>query len=212
MPEPTVFIVDDDMAVRNSLAYLVESAGHRVQTYDCAQSFLSHFDAESPGCLLLDVNLPHMTGLDLQEKLAKQGATLPVIMMTGQVQTSTVVKAMKLGAVDFIGKPPRNGELLDIIGSALKQDAALRATHKDRLKIAQQLQSLTKRERQVLSLVVMGLANKAIANELSISTKTVESHRSRVMMKMQASSLAELVRKCIECEKLNDPNLTCLGS
>lgn len=211
MPEPTVFIIDDDTAVRSSLAYLVESAGHHVQAFDCAQSFLRHFEIDAPGCLLLDVHLPHMTGLDLQERLAKQGATLPIIMMTGQIKTQTIVKAMKLGAVDFIGKPPENDALLESIDSALAQDARLRAEHADRLKIAAQVRSLTKRERQVLSLVVVGLANKAIANELSISTKTVESHRSRVMTKMQVSSLAELVRKCIECEKLKDQALSCIS-
>ena len=209
MLEPTVYIVDEDAVTRSGLAGLIESIGLRAETFGCAQDFLSRFDGEHPGCLVLDVHLPRMSGLDLQERLKQRGATLPVIVMSGRTNTSTIVRAMKAGAMDFVEKPADNELMLDLIQRAIESDARHRAQNRERLETAQALKSLSRRERQVLKLVATGLGNRAIAEELEISIKTVESHRSRVMGKMGVESLAQLVRKCLECEKLKDPELCC---
>ena len=211
MPEATVYIVDDDAAERSDLAFLVESAGLKSETFGNAQDFLSRYQAERPGCLLLDMNLPRMSGLELQERLTQRGATLPVIVMTGRGSTSTVVQAMKAGAMDVVDKPANNEHLLNLVQQAIDTDARQRTENRKRIETISALRSLSKRERQVLKLVADGLANKVIAAELNISTKTVESHRARVMEKMRASSLAELVRKCFDCERWREAAASCWG-
>jgi RNA polymerase sigma factor (sigma-70 family) len=209
MLEPIVYIVDDDVAARSGLASLIESAGLRAETFGCAQDFLSRFNGEHPGCLVLEVHLPRMSGFDLQERLRQRGATLPVIVVCGRSSTPTVVRAMKAGAMDFVDKPADGGAMLDLIQRALESDARHRAENREQLDTVHSLKSLSRRERQVLKLVAAGLGNRAIAEELGISIKTVESHRGRVMAKMRVESVAQLVRRCLECEKLRDPDLSC---
>lgn len=189
----TVYIVDDDAAFRASLGWLVESAGKAFEGHSCAERFLETYDPNRIGCLVLDFHLPGMSGLALLEKMKARGSCLPAIVLTGHADTPLAVQALKLGAFDFIEKP-FDASLLDCISSAIEVHShALRA---QQLHAAQQkrLASLTRREREVMDLVVHGRANKVIAFELGLSEKTVETHRSRVMHKLDVQSLAELVR------------------
>lgn len=191
--EPTVFIVDDEPAVRNSLAWLLESVGQTVETFPSAQAFLDAYDPLRPGCLILDVRMPGMSGLDLQEKLGAMDAKLPVIFITGHGDVPMAVRAMKHGAVDFIEKPFNNQELLDRVHLAIERDAWARARDARGNEIRTRMDSLTPREREVLEGVVGGKANKTMARELGVSVKTIEAHRAKLMEKMHASSVAELV-------------------
>lgn len=209
MPEATVYIVDNDADELSDLAFLIESAGLKSETFGSAQDFLNRYQTERPGCLLLDMNLPRMGGLEVQERLAQRGAVLPVIALTVGSSTRAVVKAMKAGAMDVVEKPAKGEDLLSLVQQAIEADARRRAENRKRLETVEALRSLSKRERQVLKMVADGLANKVIAAELNISTKTVESHRARVMEKMRAASLAELVRKCLDCEKMRESGASC---
>ena len=195
--EPTVFVVDDDQAMRNSLKWLIESVGMQVKTYSSADDFLSDFYPGRAGCLLLDVRMPGMSGLELQALLAREDARLPVIIITGHGDIGMAVKAMKSGAVDFIEKPFHDEELLSSIRSALDFDEKERRNRSQRIQIAARMEELTPREHEVMEMVTEGLANKEIAAALGVSSKTVEAHRARVMDKMRASSLAELVRMAL---------------
>ncbi len=190
----TVFVVDDDEAMRNSLAWLIESEGLRVETFESAQSFLAACYPGRGGCLLLDVRMPGMSGLELQEHLRHRQIRLPVIIITGHGDVPMAVRAMKAGAVDFIEKPFDDETLLATIQRALELDAYQRSQQAGRAEIAARLAQLTPREHEVMLMVTDGMSNKEIANELSVSAKTVEAHRARVMEKMEARSLAELVR------------------
>lgn len=192
-PESTVFIVDDEPAVRNSLAWLLESVGQQVETFPSAQAFLDSYDPHRPGCLILDVRMPGMSGLDLQEKLSTMDAKLPVIFITGHGDVPMAVRAMKHGAVDFIEKPFNNQELLDRVHLAIERDVRARARDARGSEIRARMESLTPREREVLEGVVGGKANKSMARELGVSVKTIEAHRAKLMEKMHASSVAELV-------------------
>jgi RNA polymerase sigma factor (sigma-70 family) len=195
MPEPpTVFVVDDDKAVRESLRWLIESIDLRVETYDSAKSFLAHCDADRPGCLVLDVRMPGMTGLELQEHLEARGITLPVIVITAYGDVPTAVRAMRQNAVDFLEKPFNDGALLELIQHCIERDAAARRSGALRRGIRGKLAKLTPREREVLALVCAGKSNKEAAQQLGVSPKTIEVHRSRVMDKMEAASFADLVQ------------------
>ena len=194
----TVFVVDDDDAVRTSLRLLLKSVGLPVETFASAQEFLDGFDAERAGCLVLDIRMPGMSGLELQQRLNEIHAIVPIVFITGHGDVPMAVEAMQHGAVDFIQKPFRDQDLIDRINQALDKDRDNRAGLKERDAIRRRMQLLTPREREVLNLVTQGKANMVIAGDLNLSQRTVEIHRARVMEKMGASSLAHLVRMVIE--------------
>ena len=198
MTEPRVHIVDDDEAMRDSLKWLLESRGLEVELYPSAEAFLGAFNSAFCGCLVLDVRRPGMTGLDLYEKLRARASTLPVIFITGHGDVPMAVSALKKGAADFIEKPFNDQDMLRLIESCMKQDRAAAAKRAENASAAQRLERLTQREREVLDLIVAGKLNKQIADELRISIKTVEVHRSRVMEKMRAHSVAELVQLALK--------------
>ena len=193
-PEPTVFVVDDDRAMRDSLSWLLDSVGLRVRSYATAAEFLADHDPAQPGCLVLDVRMPGMSGLDLQAELARRGVELPTIVITGHAEVSMAVRAVKAGALDFIEKPFSDQLLLDRVRQALQIDLEAREVRRRREDARRRLATLTAREREVLNLVVAGKANKEIASALGVSPKTVEVHRAHVMSKMCVDSLAELIR------------------
>ncbi len=192
--EETVFVVDDDQAMRNSLKWLIESVGMKVETYPSADEFIKDYYPGRSGCLLLDVRMPGMSGLDLQEYFVRESLHVPIIIITGHGDVPMAVRAMKAGAVDFIEKPFNDEMLLDSIRNALARDSEDRARQAQRAEVAARLAQLTPREYQVMGMVADGKANKEIAQQLGVSAKTVEAHRARVMEKMQAKSLAQLVR------------------
>jgi len=193
--EPTVHIVDDDASVRDSLRWLMESVDVSVKTYDSAQAFLRESDHAAAGCLLLDVRLRDMSGLELQRLLLEKGFRLPIIFITGHGEVAMAVQAMKNGAVDFVTKPFDDQLLLDSVQRVLAQTQIISQKNARRESTATRLASLSPRERQVLDKVIEGKLNKVIADELNISNKTVEAHRARVMEKMQACNLADLIRQ-----------------
>lgn len=195
---PTIFVVDDDSAVRDALKLLLRSVGQSVETYGAGQEFLEAYSEDRPGCLVLDIRMPGMSGLELQQKLNEKHSILPIIFITGHGDVPMAVEAMQAGAVDFIQKPFRDQDLIDRINQALEKDTSNRAALGERNDIRRRLETLTPREREVLDLVVHGKANKVIAGDLKLSQRTVEIHRARVMEKMQASSLAHLVRMVLE--------------
>ena len=195
---PTIFVVDDDAAVRDALKLLLRSVGHAVETFGSAQEFLDAYGEDRAGCLVLDIRMPGMSGLELQQKLNEKHSILPIIFITGHGDVPMAVEAMQAGAVDFIQKPFRDQDLIDRINQALEKDSSNRAALGERNDIRRRLETLTPREREVLDLVVPGKANKVIAGDLKLSQRTVEIHRARVMEKMQASSLAHLVRMVLE--------------
>jgi len=192
--ESTVFVVDDDAAMRDSLRWLLQSIGLAVETYASAEEFLGRYDADQPGCLVLDVRMPGMSGLTLQETLVARGITLPVIVITGYGEVPTAVRALKAGALDFIEKPFNDDVLLERVRQALDKDRTARAARSRQTEARARFAQLTAREREVMELVTAGKANKVIAAELGLSPKTVEVHRANVMRKMEADSVAELVR------------------
>jgi FixJ family two-component response regulator len=195
---PQVFVVDDDEAVRSSLRMLIRSVGLQAQAFATAQEFLRLYDPRQPGCLLLDVRMPGMSGLELQQELNRRGATIPVIFITGHGDVPMAVEAMQHGAFDFLQKPFRDQDLLDRVQRAMVQDAQSRAGLAMRAEIKARMASLTPRESEVLRLVTSGKANKVVGAELGVSQRTVEIHRAHVMEKMQARSLAELVRMVLD--------------
>ena len=192
--KPTVFIVDDDPAVRDSLRWLLGSVDLAVETYATGEHFLRAYDPARPGCLVLDVRMPGMGGLRLQEELTAQGIRLPIIILTGYAEVQTAVRALKTGAFDFLEKPYSDEMLLDRIHHAIETDRQTRAAAALRAEVAAHYALLTPREREVMGLVTAGKANKVIATELGLSPKTVEVHRAAVMDKMGADSVADLVR------------------
>lgn len=192
-PESTVFIVDDDQALRESLGWLLESAGIQFKGYATAQGFLDQYKSDEAGCLLLDVRLPGLSGLDLQEELRRRGIPPPIIIMTGHARVPIAIRALKGGAIDFIQKPFSDEALLKRVQEALELDRRTRGVRMQCAGFAAQLAFLTPRERQVMDLVIAGKPNKIIADDLGISPKTVEIHRGRVMEKLQVDSVAELV-------------------
>jgi FixJ family two-component response regulator len=192
--DKTVFVVDDDQAMRNSLKWLIESIGMKVETYASADAFIEGYYPGRSGCLLLDVRMPGMSGLDLQEHFLRENIRIPIIIITGHGDVPMAVRAMKAGAVDFIEKPFNDEMLLDSIRNALALDQELRNEQAQRAEIAARLAHLTPRELEVMGMVTSGQSNKEIATRLGVSAKTVEAHRARVMDKMQADSLADLVK------------------
>ena len=190
----TVFVVDDDRAVRESLALLVQSVGLEVETFSGAGEFLDAYQPDRLGCLITDIRMPGMSGLELQERLTEEGYHIPVIVLTGFGDVPAAVRALKGGAVDFVEKPFNPQALLDLVQQALVRDTELREQAAREADLAEHMALLTPREREVMALVVAGKANKVIAIDLSISERTVELHRGRIMKKMQARSLAELMR------------------
>lgn len=192
-PEPVVFIVDDDDAVRRFLSGLIESVALPVEAYASARDFLAAYEPGRPGCLVLDVRMPGMSGLELQRELAERAIDLPVIVLTGHGNVQVAVHAMKAGAVDFVEKPFDNELLLDRIQKAVAESVRADGERVKRNEIADRMRLLSPRERQVLDLVVAGETNKGVARHLDISERTVEIHRANVMRKMRAGSLADLV-------------------
>jgi FixJ family two-component response regulator len=197
----TVFVVDDDEAVRGSLKLLLKALSLPVQAYASAPEFLAAFDPSRSGCLVLDIRMPGMSGLELQEELNSRGAMLPIIFITGHGDVPMAVEAMQRGAMDFLQKPFRDQDLLDRINKALDKDRAGRELLGNRERIRERIAGLTPREREVMALVARGNANKVIAGDLELSQRTVEIHRAQVMEKMGANSLAHLVRMVIEAEQ-----------
>ena len=193
-PEAAVFVVDDDDAVRESLAFLLKSVGLRVESFASAQDFLKQYNAARAGCLVLDIRMPGMSGLELQEKLKQMESMLPIIFITGHGDVPMAVKAIKAGAADFVQKPFRDQELIDRIREVLEEDASARVEKLQKAEILKRIDSLTEREREVMEQVVDGKANKVVAIDLNVSQRTVEIHRANVMDKMKARSLAQLVR------------------
>ncbi|MCU0974879.1 MAG: response regulator FixJ [Steroidobacteraceae bacterium] len=200
---PTVFVVDDDEAVRTSLRLLLKSVGLLVETFASAQEFLDQFDPDRAGCLVLDIRMPGMSGLELQMQLNDRHSIMPIVFITGHGDVPMAVEAMQAGAVDFIQKPFRDQDLIDRINRALEKDKAMRGELRERDEIRRRMSQLTPREREVLELVTQGKANKVIAGDLNVSQRTVEIHRARVMEKMGAASLAHLVRMVIEAQREN---------
>lgn len=192
--DPTVFIVDDDDEVRSALALLMESVGMPTETFESAQAFIQQFNPQRSGCLVLDVRMKGMSGLDLQECLSKEAIYPPIIVITGHGDVPMAVRAVKAGAIDFIEKPFNDQVLLDSIHRAIEQDAQRRGKAMQLAEIESRLERLTPREREILNQVVSGKRNKTIAFDLDISQSTVEAHRSKVMEKMQARSLSDLMR------------------
>ena len=192
--EPVVFVVDDDEAVRNSLKLLLKSVGMPAVAYASAEEFLAAYDDEQPGCIVLDVRMPGMSGPELQDELNRRGAPIPVIFITGHGDVPMAVEAMRHGAVDFLQKPFSDKDLVGRIQLALAADRRNRETIGAKDQIRARIAALTPRERQVLDLVTQGKSNKVIAGDLGASQRTVEIHRSHVMEKMGATSLAQLVR------------------
>lgn len=191
---PTVFIVDDDAAIRRSLRFLIESSGLAVETFETAEAFMAQYAPSRAGCLILDVRMPGMSGLHLQEELSKRGATLPIIIVTGYAEVPMAVRALQAGACDFIEKPFSDQVLLERVRQALVRDVELRRQKAERSEARVRLARLTDREADVLRGVVAGKPNKVIAHDLGLQVKTVEAHRARVMKKLEAESLADLVR------------------
>jgi len=191
---PVVFIVDDDVSVREALKNLLRSVGLRVETFGTAQEFLSSQHADAPGCLVLDVRLPGLSGLDLQGKLAQANIEIPIIFITAHGDIQMSVRAMKAGAVEFLTKPFRDQDLLDAVQQAIDRDRSARTQRAETAELRNRYELLSSREQEVMALVVRGLLNKQIAGELGTVEATVKLHRGRVMEKMQADSLADLIR------------------
>ena len=195
--DPIIFVVDDDEAVRLSTEMLIKSMGLRVETFDSATEFLEDFDPQQPGCVILDIRMPGMSGLELQDHLNEMKASIPIIFVTGHGDVPMAVTAMKAGAIDFIQKPFRDQELIDRVHAALDEDREQRQEAAAQGEINERIKTLTSREFEVMGLVVDGKPNKAIAFDLGLSPRTVEIHRARVMQKMAAGSLADLVRMAL---------------
>jgi FixJ family two-component response regulator len=192
--EATVFVVDDDPAIRKSLRWLIESVGLKVQTYELASEFLERYSPDRPGCLVLDVRIPGMSGLELQEKLRARGYDIPVIIVSGYGDVPMAVRAMKAGAVDFLEKPVSDQVLLDYIQKGIERDIKNKAARLQNKELLERKSTLTRREHEVMDYVVSGFSSREIADKLNVSFKTVEAHRAKIMKKMQAKSVPKLIQ------------------
>jgi len=192
--KPTVFLVDDDESVRKALSRLIQSAGYKVDSFSSAHKFLQCSDKDAGACLVLDVRMPGLDGMELQAQLASEGSAVPIVFITGHGDIPMSVRAIKAGAVDFLPKPFEDHSLLDAIQSAIARHQETNRTRAELDDIYRRVAILTNREREVMSLVVTGMLNKQIAYKLGISEKTIKVHRARVMEKMSVTSVAELVR------------------
>jgi len=199
--DPTVFIGDDEVAVAESLRWLIESVGLRVETFSAASEFLARYRPERAGCLVLDVRMPAMSGLELQDRLKGQGVSLPIIFVTGHGGVQTAVRALKGGAFDFIEKPFDDQRMLDLVQKALALDADARRHTAAQAGAAARYASLSAREHEVLDLLIEGQTNKAIARSLGIASKTVETHRANVMQKMAAPTMPHLVKQVLDLRR-----------
>jgi len=197
---PIIMVVDDDSGVRNAMRSLLKSVGLESALYASAQEFLTAYQPAQPGCLVLDIRMPGMSGLELQQQLNMLGAVIPVIFMTGHGDIPMAVEAMQHGAFDFLQKPFRDQDLLDRIQRAIARDTEQRQTLGETARIKAHVASLTAREREVLDLMTQGKQNKVIAQDLGVSPRTVEIHRARVMEKMNAQSVAQLVRMMLDLQ------------
>ncbi|HYB11018.1 MAG TPA: response regulator [Alphaproteobacteria bacterium] len=206
MPDKTVFVVDDDEGVRKALSFLLRTAGYTVDTFASAVDFLSQYDPARRGCVVLDVRMPRMTGLQMQQQLNSRGWRIPTIFITGHGSIPIAIDALRAGAFEFLEKPLREDHLLESVERAFEQDEAVRRRSAALEEIANRINSLTPRQHEIMRLVVDGEPNKAIAQRLDISFRTVEIHRARVMEKMQARSLSDLVRMVITLESAAKPN------
>ena len=202
---PTVYVVDDDPAMRSSLRWLIESVGLSVCTCGSAREFLATYRDVGPGCLVLDVRMPGMSGLDLQTELARQRIEIPILIITGYAEVPLAVRAMKAGAFDFIEKPFSDQTLLDRIRAAVALDEVTRRRRSAREQVQARMRLLTQRERDVMERVISGKSNKVIAGDLELSMKTVEVHRAHVMDKLEATSLADLIRLALLADGI-DPD------
>lgn len=203
---PVVFVVDDDPSVATALKRLIRSVGLDAQTFRTAEEFLRVARPEVPACLVLDVRLPGVSGLDLQQKLVEAGLLIPVVFITGHGDIPMTVRAMKAGAVEFLPKPFREQDLLDAIQRAIRQDRSARQQRAEMLALRQRYESLTPREGEVFRLVASGMPNKQVAATLGMSEKTIKVHRGRIMHKMQAESLPDLVRMAGKLESTPSPS------
>jgi two-component system, LuxR family, response regulator FixJ len=203
--DAVVMVVDDDSGVRNAMRALLKSVGLQSALYASAQEFLAAYQPEQQGCLVLDIRMPGMSGMELQQQLNLRGAVIPVIFMTGHGDIPMAVEAMQHGAFDFLQKPFRDQDLLDRIQRAIVKDAELRKSLGEHARIRSHLESLTPREREVLDLMTQGKQNKVIGQDLGVSPRTIEIHRARVMEKMGATSVAELVRMMLDLKHVT-PN------
>lgn len=201
--DPIVFVVDDDLSVREALSSLIRSVGLRVETFASAQDFLRHQRPDAAACLVLDVRMPGLSGLDLQRELAHAGERIPIIFITGHGDIPMSVRAMKAGAVEFLPKPFRDEDLLDAIREALERDQVARQQRAELAEIQDKYDTLTSREREVIVLIVKGMLNKQVAAELGITEITIKVHRRHILQKMRAKSLPALVRM-VEKLRLTD--------
>lgn len=199
---PLVYLVDDEFAIRDSLTLLIESTGQKVRSFESAEAFLHNYDPNQPGCLLLDVRMPIMTGHELQQELSKRAINIPIIFISGNADIPDSARAFRAGAVDFLEKPFDNELLLERINEAIKKDIAFREEYVKKRHIQDRIDHLTAREKEVLGLIVKSHSNKESARILNISNRTVDVHRASIMEKMQADNVAELITMVMYCDAL----------
>lgn len=199
-PAPVVYLVDDEFSIRDSLTLLIESTGQAIRSFESAEAFLNSYAPEQPGCLLLDVRMPLMTGHELQNELLKRDINIPIIFISGHAAIADSAKAFRAGAVDFLEKPFDNAVLLERINEAIKKDLAFREEFAKKRRIQERINHLTAREKEVLGLIVKSHSNKESAKILNISNRTVDVHRASIMEKMQAENIAELITMVMYCE------------
>ena len=198
-PKTLVYLVDDDFSVRDSLSMLIESTGQAVRCFESADDFLNNYDPNQAGCLILDVRMPSMTGLELQEEMVRRDFAIPIIFISGHADVPDSSKAFRAGAVDYMEKPFDSEKLLNRMDEAIQKDLSTRVQHAEKRKLKKRLSQLTPREYEVMVLVVKGLSNKEAAKHLNVSYRTVDVHRAKIMEKMDAEDLAELTVMAMHC-------------